>query len=516
MILDHVRFTPTFLPNEKGTWVLGAINEDDNGYSVHKLLASELRQVLALPEVLEKMAPNAGAFSRLREFAAIAIVHGRPEGDHYTIHRNLVDNVASALTELGFDFTKHKELRKEGDKIVAQDPKPGTVSQLAQRVAELQAIVDKRDDRQWDPIVELFHPDMNTSDIKTAIERLLEVQAVAKCASPDETVLGMTASRCEAALWVGRKTQLEKDEQQPLTDPVAEFWRTRYEDLKLGLENALANKHVTPGFQENAVLLAQVPRDPQRHPTRERAVASAEELWKLLDDIDTLSDSIKPSDQETLQKFYQATMRLVSLRTQYLHSDGHALLWPSHDPPRFPRAPEHAVTRDSDGQVTIRGSFNLAHLRALIKQEASATGAIVHGRVFLDQEQPVPMLLYCPMCHTRHIDEGEFATKVHHTHACQGFVMHEGKRIRCGHVWRPAIVATVGVEALPGFVNTIVKGGMLAEGEAIVGKRARSIASGFEGTIKSYSVSEDAYMLVDTDEPWAWVRLGRHEFTVLE
>ena len=58
-------------------------------------------------------------------------------------------------------------------------------------------------------------------------------------------------------------------------------------------------------------------------------------------------------------------------------------------------------------------------------------------------EQPVPMVLYCPMCHARHLDVGEFATKVHHTHACQ----------HCGLVWRPALVATVGVQYLPGFHN---------------------------------------------------------------
>lgn len=53
----------------------------------------------------------------------------------------------------------------------------------------------------------------------------------------------------------------------------------------------------------------------------------------------------------------------------------------------------------------------------------------------------VPMLLWCPSCGARHIDAGEFATKAHHTHACQ----------KCGMVWRPAIVDTVGVEFLPGF-----------------------------------------------------------------
>lgn len=56
---------------------------------------------------------------------------------------------------------------------------------------------------------------------------------------------------------------------------------------------------------------------------------------------------------------------------------------------------------------------------------------------------PTPMLLWCPSCGERHIDVGEFATKVHHTHACQ----------HCGMVWRPAIVATVGVQWLPGFKN---------------------------------------------------------------
>lgn len=56
---------------------------------------------------------------------------------------------------------------------------------------------------------------------------------------------------------------------------------------------------------------------------------------------------------------------------------------------------------------------------------------------------PILMLLWCPECGERHLDEGEFATKPHHTHACQ----------HCGMVWRPAIVFTVGVRFLPGFRN---------------------------------------------------------------
>jgi hypothetical protein len=56
---------------------------------------------------------------------------------------------------------------------------------------------------------------------------------------------------------------------------------------------------------------------------------------------------------------------------------------------------------------------------------------------------PIPLLLWCPACHARHLDEGEFAEKPHHTHACQS----------CGLAWRPAVAATVGVQFLPGFKN---------------------------------------------------------------
>ena len=57
--------------------------------------------------------------------------------------------------------------------------------------------------------------------------------------------------------------------------------------------------------------------------------------------------------------------------------------------------------------------------------------------------KPLPLYLTCPICGARHIDEGEFATKPHHTHSCQ----------KCGLTWRPAIEPTVGVQFLPGFKN---------------------------------------------------------------
>jgi rubredoxin len=64
----------------------------------------------------------------------------------------------------------------------------------------------------------------------------------------------------------------------------------------------------------------------------------------------------------------------------------------------------------------------------------------------LDKGEPhhtIPMILHCPQCGARHIDEETFATVAHHTHACQG----------CGFVWRPAKVNTHGVRFLPGYKN---------------------------------------------------------------
>ena len=59
---------------------------------------------------------------------------------------------------------------------------------------------------------------------------------------------------------------------------------------------------------------------------------------------------------------------------------------------------------------------------------------------------PIQMLLWCPACGARHVDRGEFATKRHHTHACQD----------CGMCWRPAIEPTCGVQYLPGFKDAPV------------------------------------------------------------
>lgn len=66
--------------------------------------------------------------------------------------------------------------------------------------------------------------------------------------------------------------------------------------------------------------------------------------------------------------------------------------------------------------------------------------------------EPIPMLLWCPSCGMRHIDEGEWATRPHALHACQ---VSEGG---CGATWRHSVVPTVGVQSLPGFENVRTAG----------------------------------------------------------
>lgn len=87
----------------------------------------------------------------------------------------------------------------------------------------------------------------------------------------------------------------------------------------------------------------------------------------------------------------------------------------------------------------------LSDIGSLATKRFQACFNEIHRLTALLEEalKPIQMVITCPMCKARHIDEGEFATKPHHTHACQS----------CGMPWRPAIQATVGVQFLPGFKN---------------------------------------------------------------
>lgn len=85
---------------------------------------------------------------------------------------------------------------------------------------------------------------------------------------------------------------------------------------------------------------------------------------------------------------------------------------------------------ENGGLPSIEAAKMMA--RELLKLRDAATAGFAN---------PVPMRLTCPSCGELHVDEGDFAKKPHHTHACQ----------HCGMVWRPAKVDTVGVRFLPGY-----------------------------------------------------------------
>ena len=107
----------------------------------------------------------------------------------------------------------------------------------------------------------------------------------------------------------------------------------------------------------------------------------------------------------------------------------------------------HYRGREEWRHLNAFGATRQDALRELATAAALMAGVDIHQslleRPTTPTERPIPMVLHCPECRTRHIDEGEFATKAHHTHACQG----------CGLVWRPAIGPTVGVQFLPKFKN---------------------------------------------------------------
>lgn len=102
--------------------------------------------------------------------------------------------------------------------------------------------------------------------------------------------------------------------------------------------------------------------------------------------------------------------------------------------------------------VTVEGSIRAirlwpSHIREL--RDALTKWLVANECGDAPEPAPIPMRLPCPDCGELHVDLGEFATRPHHTHACQ----------HCGMVWRPAVVATVGVSFLPGFKNEEGDGG---------------------------------------------------------
>ena len=94
-----------------------------------------------------------------------------------------------------------------------------------------------------------------------------------------------------------------------------------------------------------------------------------------------------------------------------------------------------------DGKFTTRCSMHET-IRGL-EDALRTTKAQLEANKECSVDFPVPMILHCPDCHERHIDQGKLARTDHRTHACQF----------CGFLWAPAVVPTVGVQFLPGCKN---------------------------------------------------------------
>lgn len=82
--------------------------------------------------------------------------------------------------------------------------------------------------------------------------------------------------------------------------------------------------------------------------------------------------------------------------------------------------------------------------RSLV-DETVYQGALFRGanwRALAEAREPVPMILFCPVCGERHIDQpdpaNEWTNPPHRSHLCAA----------CGHIWRPADICTVGVETI--------------------------------------------------------------------
>lgn len=82
----------------------------------------------------------------------------------------------------------------------------------------------------------------------------------------------------------------------------------------------------------------------------------------------------------------------------------------------------------ADWYSTLTKLETQAWLRHLFSLEAAMSGSPAIPSA-------VPVYVACPECGAAHVDEGEWATRLHKTHQCQA----------CHHEWRPYNYPTVGI-----------------------------------------------------------------------
>jgi rubredoxin len=118
--------------------------------------------------------------------------------------------------------------------------------------------------------------------------------------------------------------------------------------------------------------------------------------------------------------------------------------------------------------------------------------------MFDTEKEAIPIQLNCPRCGEQHLDLGDFATKLHHTHACQ----------KCGLVWRPCKFFTVGVKFLPGYKNE--------ETKVVVAATTRVVDHPSDGKIYVWKKEqvEDEIVVMITAVRRQGSRWGRFSFAV--
>ena len=108
---------------------------------------------------------------------------------------------------------------------------------------------------------------------------------------------------------------------------------------------------------------------------------------------------------------------------------------------------------ETDGEDTILRERKVTHWQPLPAAPGVAATVQVSDLITLlttitAEPEPIDMVLFCPACGKQHIDApvevpghgmgGEWTNPPHRSHLCAG----------CGHIWRPADVATNGVAAV--------------------------------------------------------------------
>lgn len=106
---------------------------------------------------------------------------------------------------------------------------------------------------------------------------------------------------------------------------------------------------------------------------------------------------------------------------------------------RHSGAPQPTTAGDPQGDAWKFNSDALknAGLQALDERKPFHEAMLKRGAAL-----PIPMVLYCPACGVQHIDQPQpekgWTNPPHRSHECQA----------CGCIWRPADVATTGVEVI--------------------------------------------------------------------